>query len=191
MITLETSGRFYTGRTYRAISRGTVALTTDVILECGDLVPILQSDKNLKFHTNHSLRNRRISPVVLQELLKNSDCNILIHYKNNDFIVGKNLICTYNKNTGDIKVMMVHFIDPHAKSLRVGKVVINPELLAIDPSFKKIFEAILRSNVDIEVTKFIEEKYYKKASIPKFKSIRDSLNFISDFTDYMSEHINN
>src|ERR1700751_4809737 len=50
----------------------------------------------LTFYTSHVLSSRRVTTPVLFEVISNSSANLLLEYKEAWYLVGKNLICSYD-----------------------------------------------------------------------------------------------
>lgn len=133
----------------------------------GELKPILTDGSIGVYLQSGMMVNRRVTPPILMQLISNLGFNMLVKFKDRDYIIGKNLIFTYDVTTGGAVPMMVHLVKG-IRTLREGKIVINPALFEIDSTFYKMFQTILQTGVDIELTRFIEDKYYLSLDLPKF-----------------------
>lgn len=150
---------------------------SNVILKTRGEEKVLFQDEIFTFNMVSNLRARRITPPLFSQLLSNLSSNILITFKEREYVVGKNTIFTFNKEGYQLKPMMLH-VGRSTTSLRATKIVINPELFEIDSSFFKMFQVILETGVDIELTRTIEEKYYHTVDLPKFGSISEAKKYV-------------
>lgn len=175
MITLNSSG-YITTRGIR------VGLVADVLMDSGirfggEYRPIANKDDLFYSTTCSSLDNRRITPPILMQVISNSKHAVLVKFKDHDYIIGKNLIFSYDVKTGAAVPKMLHVVKG-TRTLREGRVVINPELFETDVTFYKMFQTILQTGVDVELTRFIEEKYYLSLDLPKFGTPMDRRNYL-------------
>lgn len=144
-----------------------------------DSIP-LANTQVLQYHIRvPELERRKITPPLLMQLIANTTENILIKFKEKSYIIGKNLIFTYDEKTTRITPMMLHVVKG-TRTIREGKIVINPELFDVDVTFYKMFQTILATGVDVELTRFIEDKYYLSLDLPKFGGVADKKKHIED-----------
>lgn len=183
MITLTTTDRI-TLRSRSISTTGSNTVVTDILFANGDLVPILQRSGPLTFYANSIMTGKRITPPILYQLIANTSNNLLIKYKEKYYIIGKNMIFSYNIDTMKATPLMLHMVKSTAKTIREGKIVMNPDMFLIDSSFHKLFEIILKTGVDIELTRFIEDKYYMSLKLPKFGKPSDRTAYINDYKSW-------
>jgi len=188
MITLTTTDRI-TLRSRSINLTGSNIVITDVLFADGEYVPILQRSGPLTFLAMNTMTGKRITPPILYQLIANTSNNLLVKYKEKHYIVGKNMIFSYNIDTMKATPLMLHMVKQTAKTIREGRVVMNPDMFQIDSSFHKLFEIILKTGVDIELTKFIEEKYYMTLKLPKFGKPSDRTSHINDYKSWALEQI--
>lgn len=182
MITL-TATDFVTmrGRRYAIVPYAKVTTDIQFIDDEWTTIQNILEDEVFTFHSNSFPSSRTITVPILYDLITNTRSNILISFKSRNYIVGKNLIFSYDVDTGKATPMMLHVIKRnHPRGLRDSRIVMNPELFSVDSAFKKLFEVILQTGVDVELTKFIEEKYYLKADLPKFGNLSERKRFLED-----------
>jgi hypothetical protein len=186
MITLTTTSRI-TLRSRSIQITGQNTVITDVMFCKGEYRPLLQNEEVLTFCTQGSMTGKRITPPILYQLIANTNINVLIKFKGKHYIVGKNLIFSYDMYTRKAVPLMLHIVKTGTRSLREGKIVMNPSMFQIDSAFHKLFEIILRTGVDVELTKFIEEKYYFTLNLPKFGKPADRVAYINDYKSWAME----
>lgn len=162
---------------------------TDIMFKQGEFVPLLQRSNVLTFCSENVMTRKRITPPILYQLIANTSTNLLIKYKEKDYIIGKNMIFSYDMTTMKASPLMLHIVRSGAKTIREGKIVMNPSMFQIDSSFYKLFEIILKTGVDIELTKFIEEKYYFSLNLPKFGKPSDRTAYINDYKSWAIRHL--
>lgn len=166
-------------------------VNTDILFSSGEwnIMQKALGEENLCYYSMNVLTGRTVTVPVLYEIIAQSRNNILIKFKEKEYIVGKNLICMYDSTKDEIKPMMIHMIKTKVGGLRGSKIVFNPDLFAVDSAFKKLFEIVLQTGVDIELTKFIEEKYYFRADLPKFGNLTDRKKFVTEARSWMLEEL--
>lgn len=188
MITLSTTNRI-TLRSRSMSIGGSNTIQTDIIFDTNkDYVPIVQ-ERKLTFLGINTMTGKRVTPPILYQLIANLCINILVKYKDKHYILGKNMIFTYDIQTQKATPLMLHVIKTNAKTIREGRIVMNPDMFQIDSSFYKLFEIILKTGVDIELTKFIEEKYYLNLNLPKFGKPADRQNYVNSFKSWAFGHL--
>lgn len=188
MITLGTTNRVTLRSRSMAIT-GSNIIRTDVIFKTDtNYVPLLQ-EPELRFIGPNTMTGKRITPPILYQLIANLGINILVKYKDKQYILGKNMIFGYDIVTQKATPLMLHIVKVNAKTIREGKIVMNPDMFQIDSSFYKLFEIILKTGVDIELTKFIEEKYYLTLDLPKFGKPADRQAYVNSYKSWAFGHL--
>lgn len=183
MITLTTTDRI-TLRSRSININVSNCVNTDILFKDGEYNPFLQKSGQLIFWSTSNMTGKRITPPILYQLLTQTSNNLLIKYKEHHYIIGKNLIFSYDIDTMKATPLMMHIAKKGAKTIRDGRIVMNPDMFRIDSSFHKLFEIILKTGVDIELTKFIEEKYYLSLNLPKFGKPSDRTAYINDYKEW-------